>query len=231
MGPMSKRTLALSLLLASACGGPAGVDLQPTSLRFGVRGQTASLHATPIAKNRKPLPNQICKWSSTDETVATVVGPSNGAVVTAVGPGSARIRCNVGEVIGEVDVLVRVVGRVEVEPRKIEVRMLDEPTPVALRVSVFDDAGAPVIGRTMFSRCANEDVCRGDGRAQIWGASPGDTTAVVEVESVRSGEVAVHVVDARSADFKPKAVKGNPMEMYEREYERLQAEERKKAGK
>jgi hypothetical protein len=54
---------------------------------------------------------------------------------------------------------------------------------------------------------------------------------VVEVEGARSAEIAVRVVDARTAAGKPKAVKGNPMEAYEREYERLQREERKNAGK
>ncbi len=54
---------------------------------------------------------------------------------------------------------------------------------------------------------------------------------MVEVEGARSGEIAVHVVDARSAAAKPKAVKGNPMEAVEREYLKKQAEERKSAGK
>ena len=82
-----------------------------------------------------------------------------------------------------------------------------------------------------FSRCTNEEVCRGDGWAQIWAVAPGDTTAVVEVEGARSAEIAVHILDARSAAAKPKAVKGNPMEAVEREYLKKQAEEKKKAAK
>jgi hypothetical protein len=61
--------------------------------------------------------------------------------------------------------------------------------------------------------------------------APGDTTAVVEVEGARSAEVAVHVVDARSADAKPKAVKGNPMEEIERKYLKKVADEKKAAEK
>ncbi len=233
---MTTRTLALSLLLVAACDKPARVELQPASLRFGVRGQTAKVHAAPFAKSGQPVPDQICRWSSSDEKVATVAGPANDVVVTAVGPGSARVRCAIADVTGELEVLVRVVAKVTVGPEKVELRMLDEPAPVELRVSATDDTGAPVLGRTAFSRCADEAICRGDARAQLWAVGPGDTTAVVEVEGARSAEVPVHVVDARTAAGKPKAVKGNPMEAVEREYLKKQAEERKaeekkKAGK
>ena len=103
--------------------------------------------------------------------------------------------------------------------------------PVPLQIDAVDDTGAQVLGRPMLSRCASEEVCRGDGRGQLWAVGPGDTTAWVEVEGARSAEVKVHVVDARTAEGKPKAVKGNPMEKYEREYERRLAEEKKAAQK
>jgi hypothetical protein len=230
MPAMTPRALALALLALAACDKAVRVELQPPSLRFGVRGQTAKVHAAPFAKSGKSVPDQICKWSTTDDKVATVAGPANDVVVTAVGPGTARITCAVGDLTSELSVLVRVVAKVTVAPEKVELRMLDEPAPLGLQVTAFDDTGAPVLGRPMLSRCAKEEVCRGDGRGQLWAAGPGDTTAVVEVEGARSAEVAVHVVDARSAEGKPRAVKGNPMEAVEREYLKKQAEERKKAG-
>jgi hypothetical protein len=225
---MLPRSLLLPLLLAAGCSDVARVELQPSSLRFGVRGQTAKVHAAPFAKSGKPVPAERCRWASTDEKVATVAGPANDVVVTAAGPGSARIRCTVGDVTAELDVLVRVVAKVAVAPEKVRLELRDEPAPVALEVTAHDDTGAPVLGRAALSRCANEDVCRGDGRGQLWAVGPGDTTAFVEVEGARSADVAVHVVDARTAAGKPKAVKGNPMEAYEREYERLRREEEKK---
>jgi hypothetical protein len=227
------RTLALAALALplAACDGPARVELSPTSLRFGVRGQTAKLHAAPIAKSGKSVPDQICKWTSSDEKVATISAPANDAVVTAVGPGSATVRCAIGSISAEVSVLVRVVTKVEVSPARVEVRMLDEATPVPLTISATDDTGAPVVGRNLLSICKREEVCRGDARGQLWGVAPGDTTAVVEVEGARSGEIAVHVVDARSADAKPKKVKGDPMAPYLKRYKELQEEERKAAEK
>jgi hypothetical protein len=229
---MTPRALSLALLvLAAGCDSVARVELSPASLRFGVRGQTAKVHAAPIAKNGKPLPAEACKWSTSDAKVATVAGPANDAVVTAAGPGAAKVACAVGGITAEVDVLVRVVGRVDVAPAKVELKMQDEPAPVALQIVAFDDTGAQVLGRTTFARCASEDVCRGDARGQLWGVGPGDTTAVVEVDGAKSAEVAVHVVDARSADAKPKAVKGNPMEEIERKYLKKVAEEKKAAEK
>jgi hypothetical protein len=228
---MAQRTLLLALLLLAGCGGAARVELSPSTLRFGVRGQTAKVHAAPYAKSGKSVPEERCKWSSSDQKVATVAGPANDVVVTAAGPGSARITCAIGDVTAELSVLVRVVSKIEVAPAAVELKMQDDPAPVALQITATDDAGGPVVGRPMLSRCASEDVCRGDGRGQLWGVGPGDTSAWVEIEGARSAEVKVHVVDKRSADAKPKAVKGNPMEKYEREYQRRLAEEKKAAEK
>jgi len=88
-----------------------------------------------------------------------------------------------------------------------------------------------VLGRVALSRCTNENVCRGDGRGQLWAVAAGETTAFVEVEGARSPEIAVRVVDARTAAGKPQRVSGNPMEAIEREVRKRDAEERKAAKK
>jgi hypothetical protein len=213
----------LALLALAACGGPARVDLDPASLRFGVRGQSARVHATPRDRDGKALPQQICTWTTSDEKVATVKG-FNDAEVTAVGPGAATVRCKVGDVGADVAVLVRVVARVTVKPDPVDLKVTDEPRPFPLAVEAFDDAGGRVIGRHGLSRCADENVCRGDSVPQLWAVGAGETTALVEVEGTRSEPVHVRVVDARSADAKPKRVTGNPMEAYEKEYQRRQKE-------
>jgi hypothetical protein len=226
--PLLRAALTAALALSSAgCGSkPQAVDVDPPSLRFGLRGQTAKLHATPRAAGGRAMPESACAWSSSDEKVATVAGKHNDAQVTAAGPGSAAIRCTVEGVTGEAPVVVRVVSRVEVAPAKVALRMLDEPAPVALEVRAYDDTGSPVTGRAALSRCADEGVCRGDGRGQLWAVGPGSTTAVVEVEGATSAPVAVAVTDARTAEGRPQAVKGNPMEAIEREVREREAKER-----
>ncbi len=228
---MTTRPLFLTLLALAACEKASRIQTNPTSLRFGVRGQTAKVHATPIDRGGRAVPDQICRWSSTDEKVATVSGPHNDASVTAAGPGSAAVRCTIGALSAEVPVLVRVVSKVAVKQERADLEVTDEPQPLALDVAAYDDTGAPVPGRAAYSRCLDENVCRGDGRAQLWAVAAGDTKALVEVEGARSAEIPVHVVDARTAAGKPQAVRGNPMEAIEREVRKREAEELKKAGK
>lgn len=226
------RSLLLPLAAAAAltaCSKPAAVDVEPASLRFGLRGQTAKLHATPRARDRKPMPESACVWTSSDEKVATVTGKHNDASVTAAGPGSATIRCDIAGVVGEAPITVRVVARVVARPEQLALKMLDEPAPAALEVQAYDDTGSPVSGRAVFVRCADEAICRGDGRGQLWAAGPGSTTAVVEVEGAASAPVAVTVTDARTAEGRPQRVTGNPMEAIEQEVRERLAKE--KAGR
>jgi hypothetical protein len=231
MVPTSRAALALALLAAACRPQAARVETEPSSLRFGLRGQTAKVHATPIARNGARVPDQVCAWSSSDEKVATVAGPHNDATVTAAGPGSARIVCAIGDVRAEVAVQVRVVSRVTVRQDHAELKVTDEPAPFPLEVAAYDDSGAPVIGRVALARCADESVCRGDGRGQLWAVAAGKTTASVEVEGARSKEIPVSVVDARTAAGKPQRVTGNPMEAIERAVQKRDAEERKAAEK
>jgi len=227
------RPLLLALAAASttlaACSSPTAVDIEPASLRFGLRGQTAKLHATPRARDGKPMPESACTWASSDEKVATVTGKHNDATVTATGPGSATIRCEISGARGEAPVTVRVVARVTARPEAVALKMQDEPAPAALEVQAYDDAGSPVSGRAVFARCADEGVCRGDGRGQLWAVGPGATTAVVEVEGAVSAPIRVTVTDARTAEGRPQRVTGNPMEAIEREVR--QREEKEKAGR
>jgi hypothetical protein len=232
MAPTSRAALAVAVLSAAACRPQAArIETEPSTLRFGVRGQAAKVHAAPIARNGTPVPDQICTWSSTDAKVASVSGPHNDATVTAVGPGTASVVCAIGDLRAEIPVQVRIVSRVTVRPDKASLKVTDEPAPFPLEVSAFDDAGAPVLGRIALSRCTNENVCRGDGRGQLWAVAAGETTAFVEVEGARSPEIAVRVVDARTAAGKPQRVSGNPMEAIEREVRKRDAEERKAAKK
>ncbi|MFT3917451.1 MAG: hypothetical protein QM704_26205 [Anaeromyxobacteraceae bacterium] len=223
-----KAASALLLTGLAACGGGvARVELDPPSLRLGVRGQVAKVHASPRDKNGKSLPASICAWRSSDEKVATVRG-ANDAEITAAGPGEATVTCAIGDAKGEVTVLVRVVSKVTASPARVELQVLDEPKAFPVVVEAFDDAGARVVGRHATSHCASEDVCRGDSVPQLWPVGAGDTTAFIQVEGARSEPIAVHVVDARSAAAKPKRVTGNPMEAYEKEYQRRLKEQQKR---
>jgi len=213
------RPPALVALLAlapfTACNAPARVEMEPASVRLYARGQSLAVHARPIGKNGRPMPDSVCAWASSDEKVASVKGPHNQATVTAVGPGSAVVTCRVGGVLAELPVSVRFVARIEVSPQRVELKMLDRPEPVALDVRALDGEGKPLSGRVALTRCEDENVCRGDNRGQLWAVGPGVTRVAIEVDEARA-TVTARVVDARTAEGRPRKVKGNPMLDYEK---------------
>lgn len=216
---------ALALLPALlACGGPARVELEPGSLRLTGRGQAAALHATPRERSGRPLPEARCAWSSSAPAVATVAGKGNDATVTAVAPGTATVTCAVGDVKAAATVAVRVVAKVTVGLPRAELVRADEPRPLAVPVQVLDDEGSPVAGRLAFTRCEDEEVCRGDARGQLWAVGAGATTAWVEVEGVKAS-LPVVVKDERTEATRPKALKRGYMEDLEREVRQREAAE------
>ena len=227
---MRPHPAALPLLLLTACGGPALVELSPSSgQRFG-RAQTATVHATPREKSGKPAPSALCRWSSSDEQVVKVAAGAkcNDVAVTSVGPGAATVTCAIGDLKASLQASVRVVGRIEA-PAEAALTLSDDRAALPLAVKAFDDQGAPITGRLAFTRCADEEVCRGDARGQLWATGPGKTTATVEVEGVKA-TVAVTVTDARTDATRPQVVKKGFMEDLEREVARKQAAEAKAAA-
>jgi hypothetical protein len=209
--PRHVRCFVVAAAAAGLACGAARVDTDPASLELHGRGQKATVHAVPMTKNGKPLPDEACKWSSSDEKVATVAARHNEATITAVGHGHAVIRCDAGGATAEVPVTVMLVTRVDVQPRALELRVLDEPLPSGLAVRAYDGDGREVQGRIVLSRCLDENVCRGDARGQVWPVGPGDTRVVIQVDD-GEGDAAIHVDDARSAAARPRLVTGNPME-------------------
>ena len=206
---------ALALVPLAACNAPARVEMEPASVRLYARGQSLAVHARPVDRNGKPVPDSVCAWSSSDEKVASVKGPHNQATVTAVGPGSAVVTCRVGGVRGELPVSVRFVSRIETSPQRVELKVLDRAEPVALEVRAYDGEGKLLSGRVVLTRCEDENVCVGDNRGQIWAVGPGETRVSIEVDEARAA-VTAHVVDARTAEGRPRKVKGNPMLDYEK---------------
>jgi hypothetical protein len=194
----------------AACDRPARVELDPPSLRFHAGGQSAPIRATVRGSSGKVLPAAGCEWASSDARVATVQGKLRDATVTAVGPGTAAVRCTADRAGASAQVVVRIASRLDVAPARLDLRLQDAPVPAALQVQVLDTDGRPLSDRPAASRCADESVCRGDDRGQIWPVGPGETTATVRVDAA-TATVPVKVVDARTPEGRPRRVRTNPM--------------------
>jgi len=225
------RTLALLAATAAllACGGAARVEVDPPSVQLFAKGQSAQVKAVALAGNGKALPEKPCKWSAGDAAVIALAARGNEATVTAVGPGSTTLRCQVGSVAGEVAVSVRVVAKVEVTPAVAALVLRDQAAPTALSVRALDEKGAAIVPRTLVTKCLDENVCRGDDRGQLWPVGAGTSAVVVEADGA-STRLEARVEDARTAAGKPRAVTGNPMLEYEKAYQILEKERQKKAA-
>jgi hypothetical protein len=201
---------ALAVLLLASCSGPARVEVDPPSVRFHARDQTASVRARVLGSDGKLLPREACSWTSGDPRVVTVDGRPAGALLLSVGPGATTVSCQVGAARADVAVSVRLAARVEVSPPVLEIAVRDEPAPAQLRIAAVDSEGKPLLDRPASSRCADERVCRGDDRGQIWPVGPGASEATVVVDGA-AGTLTVKVRDERTTEGRPRAVKGNPM--------------------
>src|SRR5512144_624092 len=132
-----------TLLAAGAallgCQSVARIEVDPAAVQLWARGQSARVRAVALAGNGRTLPEKICAWTSSDPRVASVEPAGNLVVVTAAGPGTARVRCRAGGAEAEVAVSVRVLSRVEVSPARAELKLLDEPRPLALEIRGIDE--------------------------------------------------------------------------------------------
>ncbi len=82
---------------------PASVTIIPSAVFLDALGATQQLTAVVKNKEDREITGATVTWSSDNEQVATV---SEAGLVTAVGPGSARIKAKAGAITGEVPVTV-----------------------------------------------------------------------------------------------------------------------------
>lgn len=220
---MSLRSSALpaallgATILLPACDRAARVEVEPSVVRFHSLDQTRTLRARVFTSDGKALPREVCAWSIAEPRVASVKSVPGGAVVQSTGPGSTTITCQVGPVRAEIPVTVRLAARVDVDPPSLDLAVRDEAAAAPLRITVIDTEGKPIQDRPASSRCDDEAVCRGDDRGQVWPVGPGSTSATVTVDGA-TAVIPVKVRDARTAEGRPRPVKGNPMLDVERAF-------------
>lgn len=169
-------TVRPQIELTSVVGEVAFDPSAPPSLTF--LGATLELRARALFLTGDPLGDVDFVWTSRDPAVATV---SSSGVVTAVGPGSARIQAQGGGTTGEVMVRVEPVpASLEVTPGLLELPVGGEG---ALQAVVRDAGSTEMAAEVQWSSVApGIATVSPDGR--VTGVSPGQT-----VIRARAGEV------------------------------------------
>jgi hypothetical protein len=171
---MPKLALLLGALAALAsCSRPEYFEMKPSSVSFERRGQTMTVRG--IAMDRRGVEHagvKPARWESDDPKIAEV---DEDGKITAIGPGTTRVRGVLDELKGEVLVDVNTVETFTVEPTEISLKQDGQPLKPNIRV--LDFLGKDMRGRVVSARCDNEKICTADSEAKLWPQDPGETTA------------------------------------------------------
>ncbi|MBY0490953.1 MAG: Ig-like domain-containing protein [Gemmatimonadaceae bacterium] len=201
LGRWIARTLAITACVAlAACKGigditaPKPVEAPVAALELSVEqlslaeGGTTILQVTARDAKAAVIANPQVFWSSSDTTVARV---STSGVVTGVKSGTATIAASAGgrSATVRVTVAARAVASVQLTPQTPSLLVGGF---VQLTARTFDDAGAPLSGRTVFWSTSAATTAVVDVNGLVTGIAPGVATITATSES-RSAAVGVTV--------------------------------------
>lgn len=155
----------------------AAIEVVPSQATLvGPPGTTFSL--TAIVKSSKKAPIAVRpSWSSSNEKVVKV-GPDG--AMTSVGPGTASVTANVGELQGatEVTVLVHDIVRLELRPATALVRVGDSQK---FQVAAYGADGVRLDNAMASFRSSNPAVATIDGAGVAAGVGAGTATIRVDL--------------------------------------------------
>ena len=154
-------------------------------------GETVQLTAAVLDQNGQPVDGAVVRWSSGDESVATV---SSQGLVTAVGNGVARITATSGSASSGINVSVmQSAGSIVIAPEEATLMSLGET--VQLTAAVLDGNGQPVEGAVVRWSSGDESVATvnaqglvtavGNGVARIT-ATSGSASSGIDVSVMQS---------------------------------------------
>lgn len=156
-------------------------------------GDTVRLSATPLGSGGRAMSGRMVSYASSAPTVASV-HPVSG-LVTAHGPGVARITATCEGASASMELRVRVVpvARVSVTP---EARDLHPQWTVLLTVALADAAGRPLVGRPVEFSSSNPDVASVGASGLVTAGALGSATIAVTSE----GRMATVLITVTPAD-------------------------------
>ena len=146
--------IALSLLVAFACGKdsptkssqtPSRITLSVQSATLTAIGQTLQISATVLDRDSRVISNADVTWKSSN---ASVVRVGTDGLVTAVTNGSAQITAITGVVSATANMIVaQEAGRISIAPDSATLSAIGET--VQLTATVYDSADQPIAGASV----------------------------------------------------------------------------------
>jgi uncharacterized protein YjdB len=107
------RVLPLALLLASACQGPAKIEVEPARPLLGSKGDRLQLKVKVMDSSGGLLSSAAVQFKSLTPTMATVDGTGTVSPVTS---GLATILVQSGKASKEVEIVVQIPTKIIIEP-------------------------------------------------------------------------------------------------------------------
>ena len=175
---------------------PVEVRVSPGADTLTALDDTVRLSAEAFDANGHAVADAVFAWSSDDETVAAVDADG---LVTAAGPGGARVTAETRGVAGSAEVVVdQVPAEVRVSPGADTLTALDDT--VRLSAEAFDANGHAVADAVFAWSSDDETVAAVDADGLVTAAGPGGARVTAETRGVAgSAEV---VVDQTPAEVR-----------------------------
>ena len=170
------------------------IEISPSSVSFHSIGQTQQLTATVFDQRNAPMTGVPLVWSSSDVRVAAI--DSNRGLLTARGPGKARITVQSLTLTASIDVAVmQDVVELEVEPDEALFTALGDS--VRFVATAMDRNGHPIEEAVVAWSSSNEAVAAVGDSGWVFSAGNGTAQITAQSENIERN-VDVSVMQAAS---------------------------------
>ncbi len=170
------------LLLAggTACNKPSYIELDPSYLEMGWRGETRRITGRAMNHQGRYFPEVMFQWESENPEIATVDAQGN---VEAVSSGRTYVIARTKELEARTRVIVNFIERLEV-PEKEVTLSLAERTRYVPEARPVDRAGRHLVGRRITVRSRDTEIVSVDQRGGIHPRNPGEAEVVIEADGI-----------------------------------------------
>ena len=174
---------AMSSIAVKVMQSAGSIVIAPEMATLMSLGAKVQLEATVLDGSGQPVDGAVVRWSSGDESVATVNAQG---LVTAVGNGVARITATSGSASSGIDVSVmQSAGSIVIAPDEATLMSLGET--VQLTAAVLDQNGQPVDGAVVTWQSSDEAVATVSAQGLVKAVSNGVARITATSGSASSG--------------------------------------------
>lgn len=177
---MKSRAIAIALSASAivACQKPTHIEISPKQPTLKSTMDSVQLIGRIMA-NTHEFPREQPKWSSKDESIATVGDDGRATCKTG---GRVQLVAAYGDLVATVPLECLFVEKLRVDLPTVELSF-EAGDPVKPKLEAIGYDGRPLKDRAAFFRPQNDKICRVDASGQFWPVNPGATVVVAEIDA------------------------------------------------